>query len=51
MAPLITSDIFQLTGSVGNSPPPSPGHERVVEDVEKRYLAVFLPQHKENLME
>ena len=37
------------TWGVGHSPPPGPGHERVVEDVKEGDLAVFLPQHKEDL--
>lgn len=42
---------YQPTWSIGNSPPPGPGHEGVVEDMKEGYLAVLLPQHKEDLIE
>ena len=37
----------EVTRGQGDAPPPGPGHERVVEDMEKRDLALLLPQDKE----
>lgn len=45
----LISHWVNLTRSQGDAPPPRPGHEGVMENVEKRDLALFLPQHKENL--
>lgn len=40
-----------LTRGQGDAPPPRPGHEGVMEHVEKCDLALLLPQHKEHLKE
>lgn len=40
-----------LTRCISNSPPPGPGHEGVVENVQEGDLTMLFPQHKEDLRE
>ena len=34
---------------MADTPPPAPGHDGVMEDVQEGDLAMFLAQHKEHL--